>query len=253
MKRQSVRLINSLLLANGTTALLFSVIVNSNILALIGLGLVFWGALFLYIEPLKYVQARILHASTSSPLETLTQLTTALNYNGKAIYLPPRYFPHPSNEKMFINWGQSERFPPLETMNRSEVLTNDPLGLCVTPPGLALTNLYEQELGTQFTNIDLYDFQDKIPKMMTEDLEIAKEFALDFEANRITISVSDHIYQDLCSSRQGDRSALCCPLCSSIAVALARTLNTFITVEAIKFSREDSRLVVHYQSIEEDL
>jgi hypothetical protein len=253
MKQQSVRLINSLLLANGTTALLFSVIINSSILALIGLGLVFWGALFLYIEPQKYVQARILHSSTASPLDTLTQLTSALNYNGKAIYLPPRYFPHPGSEKVFINWGQSERLPPLETVNRAEVLMNDPLGLCVTPPGLALTNLYERELGIQFMDIDLYEFQDKISKLMTEDLEIAKTFSLDFESNHITIHVTDHIYQGLCSASRDKKSALCCPLCSSIAVALARTLNTPITVENLKSNRDDSNLVVSYKSIEEAL
>ena len=253
MKQQSVRLINSLLLANGTTALLFSVIINSSILALIGLGLVFWGALFLYIEPQKYVQARILNSSTKSPLDTLSQLTTALNYSGKAIYLPPRYFPHPGNEKVFINWGQSEHLPPLDTVNRAEVLMNDPLGLCVTPPGLALTNLYEQELGTQFMDIDLYDLPEKISKIITEDLEIAKTFYMDFESNVITIHVTDHIYQDLCSPSREAKSALCCPLCSSIAIALARTLNTPITVENLQLPRQDGSLVVRYKSIEEAL
>lgn len=253
MKQQSVRLINSLLLANGTTALLFSVIINSSILALIGLGLVFWGALFLYIEPQKYVQARILHSSTESPLQTLSQLTTALNYSGKAIYLPPRYFPHPGNEKVFINWGQSEHLPPLELVNRAEVLMNDPLGLVVTPPGLALTNLYEQELGTQFIEIDLYDLPEKISKIITEDLEIAKTFTMDFESNLITIHVTDHIYQDLCSASRGSTSALCCPLCSSLAIALARTLNTPITVENLQSPHKDGGLLVRYKSIEEAL
>lgn len=253
MRQQSIRLINSLLLANGTTALLFSVIINSSILALIGLGLVFWGALFLYIEPQKYVQARILHSTTASPLETLAQLTSALNYQGKAIYLPPRYFPQPGNEKVFINWGQSDRLPPLETVNRAQVLMNDPLGLCVTPPGLALTNLYERELGTQFKDIDLYEFQNKISKLMTEDLEIAKTFSLNFESNHITIRVTDHIYQELCSTSRDHQSALCCPLCSSIAVALARTLNTPITVENLKSPRDGGSLVVRYKSIEEAL
>lgn len=253
MKKQSVRLINSLLLANGTTALLFSVVINSSILALIGLGLVFWGALFLYIEPQKYVQARILYSSTESPLKTLSQLTTALNYSGKAIYLPPRYFPHPGNEKVFINWGQSEHLPPLETVNRAEVLMNDPLGLVVTPPGLALANLYERELGTQFIEIDLYDLPEKISKIITEDLEIAKTFTMDFESNLITIQVTDHIYQDLCSESRGDKSALCCPLCSSLAIALARTLNTPITVENLQSPHKDGGLLVRYKSIEEAL
>ena len=46
----------------GIVALLASVIYASSILAFIGLGLVFWGAILLYVEPEEHIKKVILFA-----------------------------------------------------------------------------------------------------------------------------------------------------------------------------------------------
>ena len=51
-------IIGALFLAAGITALLLSIYTNSQIIALIGLGMTFWGALFILISPVRYVEGR---------------------------------------------------------------------------------------------------------------------------------------------------------------------------------------------------
>jgi len=78
------------LLFSGAIALITSVFYSSSILAFIGLGLTFWGALLLYIKPVKHVKASLLDSTVISSLRSVDQMIKDLNYKGKAIYLPPR-------------------------------------------------------------------------------------------------------------------------------------------------------------------
>jgi hypothetical protein len=76
----------------GTASLAASIGYNSSILAFIGLGLAFWGAVLLYIRPEEYTKKTLLEAALSSSLVTLDQMIKELGYTGDATYLPPKYF-----------------------------------------------------------------------------------------------------------------------------------------------------------------
>ena len=52
------------LLVSGIALFVISVFTGSQIVGIIGLGLIFWGALFLLITPLKYVDSSLLISST---------------------------------------------------------------------------------------------------------------------------------------------------------------------------------------------
>jgi len=79
------------LLGVGAAVLIASFIYVSQILAFIGLSLMFWGALLLYIQPGEYTRKALLDATALTSLEALSQIMQELNYKGKAIYLPPKY------------------------------------------------------------------------------------------------------------------------------------------------------------------
>jgi len=80
-----------MLLLSGTIALFASILYSSSIIAFIGLGLTFWGALLLFIKPTKYVKASFIYSTGLSSLKVIDRIITDLNYRGKAIYLPPKY------------------------------------------------------------------------------------------------------------------------------------------------------------------
>lgn len=241
-------MIVSLFLANGATALILSTLINSGVLALIGLGLVFWGALLIYIEPRKYVPISLLNSTSIPLLEIIEQITSALNYKGTGVYLPPRYFSEPSNEKIFINWSNYHYIPRLGEIREDAILQDKPTGLFIIPPGLSLTNLYEQEMRVNFSKIDINYLKNSLPNLFTERLEIAKNLEIDTVDDTVHIKLTDHIYKDICSQWHIKHGrSFCCPLCSSIALALTRTSNNPVIIEQIETSQEGNVLEVRYK------
>jgi uncharacterized membrane protein YgaE (UPF0421/DUF939 family) len=101
MKRpKKIRLteaISWIMLAVGASALIFSVVYASTILAFIGLGLAFWGAILLYIRDQEYTRKVLLDASVLPSLTTINQLVQKLNYKDNAVYLPPKYLKDPES------------------------------------------------------------------------------------------------------------------------------------------------------------
>jgi len=83
------RLLQPTLIAVGTISLVFSIVFSSSILALIGLGLLFWGITFVYVAADEYVKKIILETTVSSQITTLNHLLQILELKGDTIYLPP--------------------------------------------------------------------------------------------------------------------------------------------------------------------
>jgi len=108
------------LLGVGAAALIASVIYVSQILALIGLSLVFWGALLLYIQPEEYTRKALLDATALTSLATLNQIMQELNYKGKAIYLPPKYLKDPDANKIYIPKQKDGKPPTPELILKEE-------------------------------------------------------------------------------------------------------------------------------------
>ena len=92
-KRKSSGKIAYPFLLFGVIVMALSIFYSSSIMALIGISLTFWGALILFIKPVAYIKASLLYSTTISSLTTIYQITSELNYKGKGIYTPPKYFP----------------------------------------------------------------------------------------------------------------------------------------------------------------
>lgn len=249
MKKNSIRLLVSLFLANGATALILSTLINSGVLALIGLGLVFWGALLLYVEPKQeYVDISLLNSTSISLLEIIDQITSSLNYSGEAVYLPPKYFKEPNKEKMFLNWGKGTSIPRSEEVDTDRLLVDNPLGLVIFPPGLGLTNFYEEKMDTSFSKIGLPQLEETLSKLFTQDLDIADNIEIEIIDDQILITLTEHIYKDLClESYASSCKSLCCPMCSSLALAIARASNKPVIVEDIATSQDGNMLEVLFR------
>ena len=82
--------ISVLFLISGILTLVFSVYSVSQILALIGLGLTFWGALFIFLKPVKLVEGSLLYNTAISAYLTTDRIVDDFNYKGKGYYLPKR-------------------------------------------------------------------------------------------------------------------------------------------------------------------
>jgi hypothetical protein len=81
--------IGAVFLVPGILSLALSILVENQIPAFIGLGLTFWGALFIVITPKKYVESTLLGSTVLPIYETIDRVINDLQKNPKAYHTPP--------------------------------------------------------------------------------------------------------------------------------------------------------------------
>jgi hypothetical protein len=259
-KRTPSGKIGFILLAIGALTLVGSVIQTSTILAFIGLGLTFWGALFLFARPVKFVRGTLLDSTAISSYTTIDRITEDLNYKGKPIYVPPypkeaylpEYLKGLKEMTVFIPAKDIVAMPTIEEMAKKQFLLKNPKGICIAPPGYGLVNLFEKELKTEFTQIDLDTLYSSLPTIIVKNLELATELEINPEKDLIHVKIIDSVYKDLYSKEQGFKSihSIGCPLTSAIACALAKTTGKLVAIVKDTISPDSKTIEVWYQTLE---
>jgi len=272
-KLSPTKLVSWFLLALGLIALALSIIYASSILSFIGLGLTFWGALTLYIASEKYVKQTLLDHTITPSLANLNQILTELKYEGKAIYLPPKYLKDFETTKIYIPKNKNTNLPTPETIQQQENKTflKNPEAALITPPGLALSKLFENTLGKTFIVVNIEYLQQNLPKLFIEDLEIAEDLEIRIEPHKIAkkladsasvtqlkndiihVKITNSIYTDTCKQTR-KLSHICgaigCPVCSAIACALTKATGKAIIIEKIQPSADGKIIEATYQVLE---
>jgi hypothetical protein len=254
-KRKPSGVAGYILLLYGAMAIASSIFYTSSILAFIGLGLTFWGVLFLFVRPVRYVKSSLLASTSFSSLVTIDRVIADLNYKGKGIYLPPRYLKGLKEGTVFVSSEKDTTVPTVEEVAKEKVFLKNPAGICLTPSGLDLANLFEMELGADFAKVDLNYLQDNLPKLFIEGLEIANDFEMNVHDNLIHVKITESVYKDFCNEVRTKLSNVCrsfgCPLCSSIACALTRSTGKPIIIERIEPSTYGKVVEAYYRILEE--
>ena len=255
MKRRPPGMIGYVVLVTGAAALVTSIVYSSTILALIGLGLAFWGILFLYARPVQYMKGDLIDSTAIASITTVDRLLTDLNYKGQGVYLPPKYLKDFKSGTVFLPPRKDSPLPSVEQLSKERVFLENPEGLLLVPSGLGLTNLYEAELGTDFAKVDLAYLQRALPKLLIEDLEIVEDFRMRVKGNRVYVKIEGlaHSYADFCT-RLRELSNICetfgCPICSSIAGALTRTTGKPVVIQNTASSRDGKTLAILFRILE---
>lgn len=259
-KRTPTGKIGFILLAVGALSLVGSVINTSTALAFIGLGLTFWGALFLFARPVKFVRSILLDSTAISSYTTIDRMIQDLEYKGKPIYIPPypkeaylpEYLKGLKEMIVFIPAEEIVAMPTIEEMAKMQFLLTNPKGICIAPPGYGLINIFEKELKAEFTQINMDRLYSSLPTIIVNSLELAKEFEINRENSLIHVKVVDSVYKDLYSSEQGYKSihSIGCPLTSAVACALAKTTAKPVTIVKDAVSLDLRTIEVWYQTLE---
>lgn len=242
-----------LLLSMGSIAIVLSYIFTSFILAFAGLGLTFWSVILVFLKTTRYVKADLFEATPVSSLKSIDQVIAHFNCEGKGIYLPQRYLGDFKGGKVFIPFEKELVLPSVEEVAKGEVYLENPHGLCLTPSGLGLVNLFEKKLETDFSRVDVNYLVGNLPKLFIEDLEIAEDFEMNPVGNMIHVRITGSVYNNMCVG-VGELSSSCksfgCPLCSSLACALAKATGKPIVIEKSGLSEDGRVIQVYYRIIE---
>jgi hypothetical protein len=264
-------LVSLVLLAIGLAALASSVLTASNTLAFIGLGLTFWGALLLYVTNERYVKQTLLSSTTASSLETLNQILSELHYLGPATYLPTQYVSTDDTPKVYIPKNPTARLPPPDVLQQQgdRIFLTTPDALLLIPPGLALTRLFEETLGASFTNVDLTQLRQSLPKLLVEDLELAEALALTVELRDVNksptnspplnpthntlihVTLTNFIDADICHdvaplATNTPLHRIGSPIISALACILTKMSGKPVTIEGMTMSADEKTCEVTY-------
>jgi hypothetical protein len=257
-----------IMLAGGLAVLAASVFYGSSILAFIGLGLAFWGALLLYIRPEEYMRKTLLNAAILPFLDTLNEMIQELNYRGEALYLPPRYFVNPESTKVYVAKQKGATLPTPELIQEYEtqLFVKNPEGLLLTPPGAELASIFEKKLGISFTRVDFEYLQRNMPKLFIEDLEIAENLEMEMftktlaaegrafsflkaERYSVQVKINNPMCREVCE-KSNRLTQICekigCPICSAIGCALTKATGAPVMIENVQTSEDRKTVEITY-------
>lgn len=206
------------------------------------------------MTPSKHVALELLNATVTSALSNSERIIAASKANGRGFYLPPRYLKDLESSLVYISPNTEQTLPPTDEIDEEELYQTKPKGICLRPPGLALSKLLENELGTSFTRTDLNIFQDKLPKLLVEDTEIADSVQVKTENGLIIVEISNHVLRNVCKeARKLPRThqLMGCPLTSAIACALAKATGKPVAIENEEDTADEKTTKTTYRILEE--
>jgi hypothetical protein len=236
-------LIGLIFLISGIILFNISLFSGSQIISLIGLGLTFWGALFLLIPPPKHVEASFLITSSLPNYMTIDRMLNYLTHKNEAYNIPPCsrdiYLPeHLEGLKetvTFIPAEHSDGIAEIEDIARGKFLIEKPKGLLIASPGVGLLDKIEQKRNTDFTKIPLNELDETLPYLLSE-LNLAKEIEMATNENEIILQINGSLYKNLYSQKYNLKSInlLGCPLVNAAACAIAKSTGKPTLIQEIK-------------------
>ena len=255
-RRVPARLFDSILIAMGTVILSLSIIYSSSILALIGLGLLFWGVTFTYITTSDYVKKILFDTTVAAQQATLNRILQKLEYRGDTIYLPPRFFNTANTYKAYIPKDKLKILPIADILPKQKPdflidYIKNPSAVLITPPGVELAILFEKTLKIDFAKLSLQDLQRRLPDLLIDDLEVTSYFDMQIEEDLARVQIDDSYFRY--SNAETELSSLYfffdSPLICAIACILAKTTGKLIIIERQKTETEPKVVTVKYHML----
>jgi hypothetical protein len=248
------KMLSYILITTGFIALFASVFYGLLIVVFVGLGLLFWGVLFTYVRTEEYTKRNVLEAVSDSKTGPLSRFVEELGYRGMPVFLPPRHFGNPGMCRVYIPKHERVELPTPEQMqkNGSRLFATYPSGMLMPPVGLELAKLFEKTLGADFKRVDVDYLQQNLPKLLVENLEIAQNFDIEVEENRVRVEIADSSYDKLGNPKgQYSSSNFRDILVSAIACALAMATDSPVIIEKQENARDGRGEVFEYRIVRE--
>ncbi len=205
----------------------------------------------LVITPTKYVKLELLTAASSSQAANTEKMLNLAETNHKGVYLPPKLLRDYLSSLIFVPATDNEALPKREEIPEEKAL-GTPQGLFLTPPGLALSRLFEGELGKSFTELNLSDLATELPSLLDE-LGITKTAFMNVEGGKVTFETGNYIFKDLCLETrnfQRTHETVGCPLSSALACVLAKATGKPIAIQKEE-TTQDQTTTIEYRMLED--
>jgi len=194
-----------------------------------GIGGVFLGVVVLTFSTSDYIKYDAFKAVVLPYVELSRNLANVLELRNKAVYIPSyTNLPEggvfiPLHEDFDIDLAKLDR----NTMFITDVGREKEMGLFLTPLGKELMEMYESYSEIDFTNAGLHAVENA--SAVLRSLDLAKSVTVEESEDRIKVYVD--VKTNTCSKTC---EQIACPICSSILLSIAKSLQELILVEEFK-------------------
>ncbi len=243
-----------LTLITGIVMILFSALYNLTFLAILGVSIAFWSMLLLFFTPTKHTFLALLKASASANGSNIERPLLEYNLVEKGVYLPPQNLRNFESSLIFVPAKPGVPLPTPEEAS-DKLLTQKKIGLFfpgvfLTPPGLALSLMFEKELGLSFRKIPLNQMQNMIKKLL-KNLKFADDVQVRIKDRTITLEIKGSIFNALCyetrNSQPRTHEQVGCILASAFACAFAKASDRPITIQSDTLNSDAKTSIIEYQ------
>lgn len=194
-----------------------------------GMGGVFLGVVVLTFSTSDYIKYDAFKAVVLPYVELSRNLANALGLRSKAVYIPPySNLPDggvfiPLHEDFDLDLAKLDR----NTMFITDVGREKEMGLLLTPLGKELMRMYEEYSEIDFTNAGLNAVENA--SAVLRSLGLAKSVAAEESGEKIKVYVGGVRMDCSITCEQ-----IACPVCSSVLLSIAKSLQELIAVEEFK-------------------
>ena len=227
-------------LAAGVVLLVFSMLLEMQIAAFIGLGLTFWGAVLALTRSGKYVETSLLDSSARSTYTTVDRMINDLKYNGQGYYIPaypkdvflPDYLKNLKEPVVFISESFNGK-PSIDELASGKFISAQTRGFFITSPGSGIMAQVEKQMRLDLSKINLSDLCEILPRCLTENLNLARNADMALLPTGANFKATGIIYESLYNPESKPKSVdmLGCPLVSAVACALAKASGKTVIIK----------------------
>ena len=134
------------------------------------------------------------------------------------------------------------------------MLLDDPEGLLLIPPGLALANLIQKKLGFNLKKQGVEALTGNLRKVLLEDLDIARDVEIESEGDYVKFRLVNSKYAKLCEEfdETSSGAGLGCPMCSALACLLTIASSRPVRFEEDELTVEKGTIEPSYRLLQKD-
>jgi hypothetical protein len=235
-------------LITGVTMIAISAVNGSSFLAIVGVSVAFWSILLLFFTPTKHAFLSLLKASASASGTNIERSLLEFNLAEKGIYLPPQNLRNFESSLVFVPKKPGNALPTRDETT-DKLFNEQKTGLFFTPPGQALSVMFEKELGMSFRKIALPQMQNIIKKLF-RNLKFAEEVQIHIQDKTIILEITGSIFNTLCNETRNNQprthAQVGCILASAFACAFAKSSDKPVIIQKDTLNPETKTLIIEY-------
>lgn len=242
----------------GITTLIASTLFLSSYFTILGISLVFWGTILLYVIPTTSNLALLLNAAIKPSVMTIEKILSQNKLEQKGIYLSTNCIKKNSDEldKKCPTQKQSSVIFIIPKNVVTSIDHNSSIqsiikdGVTIIPLGTGLCELFERQLGKSFSEIDIHQFARDITNVLTKGLRLARSVGVYIEGTAVTVEVTSILFTQNChemGAQSQTHKQVGCLLASSLACALAKVTCEPVIIANETLNLEAKQISIRYE------